>query len=164
MTFIPFHLYFCFVRAHAYLQTHTYIHTERKQNQNRKWIGKKNETFFHSVLPYFWESFPFAFSNHLPLSPSSAQLQPRHHNIDNFLRHHIIVNSFSMKQIIPKPLLLFLFYLSYFLFLSNQLPNIYPHFQNKKYFLMKPDTFDFKSLPTFPVTTIPPPLSSHTFK
>ena len=26
---------------------------------------------------------------------------------------------------------------------------------------MKPDTFDFKSLPTFPVTTIPPPLPSH---
>ena len=28
---------------------------------------------------------------------------------------------------------------------------------------MKPDTFDFKSLPTFPATTIPPPPSSHAF-
>ena len=29
---------------------------------------------------------------------------------------------------------------------------------------MKPDAFDFKSLPTFPVTTIFPPLSLHAFK
>ena len=29
---------------------------------------------------------------------------------------------------------------------------------------MKPDTSDFKSLPSFPATTIPTPLSSHAFK
>ena len=34
---------------------------------------------------------------------------------------------------------------------------------NKKS-LMKPDTFDFKSLSTFPATTIAPPLSSLAFK
>ena len=27
-----------------------------------------------------------------------GELQPRHHNIDSFLRHHIIVNIFSTKK------------------------------------------------------------------
>ena len=35
---------------------------------------------------------------------------------------------------------------------------LYLHFQSKKA-LMKSDTFDFKSLPTIPATTILPPLS-----
>ena len=37
--------------------------TERKQNQNRKRTGKK-KTCFHSVPPYFEESFLFAFPSH----------------------------------------------------------------------------------------------------
>ena len=44
-----------------------------------------------------------------------------------------------------------------------QLPRIYLYFQNNKS-LIKADTFDFKSLPTFPTTTIPPPLFSYAFK
>ena len=49
-----------------------------KQNQNRKWIKKKN---LHSVPPYFSESFLYYFTS----SPSSSQLPPRHHNSDKFL-------------------------------------------------------------------------------
>ena len=45
----------------------------------------------------------------------------------------------------PNPSLLF----------SYQHPKIYLHFQNKKS-LMKPDTFDFKSLPTFLLQLYPP--------
>ena len=79
-------------------------HIERKQNQNIKWIGKK-KAFFQSVPTYFWKSFvqtiltanTCEFKSH-----GIHQLQPRHHNIDNFLRHHIIGNIFSMKQVMPK--------------------------------------------------------------
>ena len=45
----------------------------------------------------------FAFPDHLPLSFSAPQLQPKQHNIDNFQPHHIIANVFSMKQVMPKP-------------------------------------------------------------
>ena len=55
------------------------------------------------------------------------------------------------------------FYTNPSILLSYQLPKIYLHFQTKKS-LIKPDRFDFKSLPNFPATMTPPPLSSHTFK
>ena len=88
--------------------------------------------------------------------------QTRYHNIDNFLPHHIIVNIFSWNKIcqnpfLPNPSQLF----------SYLLPKIYLHFHSPRN-LMKPDPFDFKSLPTFPATTIPSPtsyhFSSHAFK
>ena len=75
-------------------------HTERKQNQNRKQIGEKK---FCSLRATILLKILFAFPDHLLLSPSSPQLQPRHHNIDNFPWHHIIVNIFFMKQVMPKP-------------------------------------------------------------
>ena len=57
------------------------------------------------------------------------------------------------------------FHINISLLLSYQLPKIFLHFQNKKKkSLMKPDTIDFKSLLTFPATTIPPTLSSNVFK
>ena len=92
---------------------------------------------------YFWDPFLFPLLITLPLSPSSPQLQPGHHNIDNFLRHHIIVNIFPWNKLCQKslhPNTSLLFY--------HQLPKIYFHFLNKKS-LMKPDIFDFKSLPAF---------------
>ena len=57
-----------------------------------------------NVSGYIKDFFFFAFSDHLTFSLSSSQLQPRHHNRDNFLWHHFIVNIFSMKQVMPKPL------------------------------------------------------------
>ena len=96
--------------------------TKRKQNQNRKQIEK---TFFHSVLPYFLKSFPFPFPYHFTSSPYPPQLQPRHHHIDNFLQHHIIVNIFLMKQDMSKPLSSKPFHT-----FSNQLPKIYLHLKN----------------------------------
>ena len=42
-----------------------------------------------------------------------------------------------------------------------QLPKIYLHFQNK-FFFIKTETLDFKSIPDFPLTTIPL-LSHHMF-
>ena len=116
-------------------------HTERKQNQNRKWIGKKKH-FFILCHHTFENPFLLPFFITLSLSPSSPQWQPRHHNIDNFLWHYIIVNIFLWNKILrnpfhPDPSLLFLI---------NSLKSI-STFKTKS--LMKPDTFDFKSLPAF---------------
>ena len=99
-------------------------------NENKikieNWIGgEKKKDFFHSsaiVLNIF-----FAFPDHSPLSTSSPQLQPRHHNIDNFLWHHSIVNIFSIKTSHAKTP----FYTNPSLLLSNQFPKIYLHFQTK---------------------------------
>ena len=70
-------------------------------------------------------------------------LQPRHHNADNFQYHHIIVNIFPWPKICRNP-----FHPNTSLLFSYQFPKIYHHFENKKY-LMKPNTFEFKSLPDF---------------
>ena len=109
---------------------------------------KKRKHFFHCAPSYFWKSFPFPYHFNL-LAPSSPQLQPRHHNIDNFLWHHIIVNIFPWNKICQNP-----FHSNPSQLFSYQLPKICLYFQNKKS-LMKPDTFDFKSLPAFPLQLYP---------
>ena len=63
-----------------------------------------------------------------------------------------------MKQVVPKP-----FFAQTCPTHSFQIPEIYVPFQNKKS-LMKPDTFLFKFLPTFPATPTPLQLTSHSFK
>ena len=88
------------------------------------------------------------FPDHLALTTSSTQLQPRHHNIDNFLWYHIIVYIFSMKTSHGKTP----FHTNISLLLINSLKSIFTF----KIYLMKPETFDFKSLSTFHATTIPP--------
>ena len=64
-----------------------------------------------------------------------------------------------MKQVLPKPP--FTQTLPYY-FLINSLKSI-STFKTKKA-LMKPDTFNLKSFPTFPAVTITTPLFSHAFK
>ena len=80
----------------------------------------------------------------------------RHNDIDNFQRHYIIHDIFFMKQVMPKhPFTQTLLYF----FPINSLECISTFKTKKK--IMKPDAFDFKSLPTFPSTTISTPFSSH---
>ena len=67
-----------------------------------------------------------------------------------------------MKQVMRKNPFKQPFPTSFFFFFFVNFLKIYFHVQKKS--LMKPNTFDFKSLPTFPATTIPHPLSSHAFK
>ena len=58
-------------------------------------LGKKNINIFFTLCHQpLKNTFILPFQITVPLSPSSPQLQSRHHNIDNFLRHHIIVNIF----------------------------------------------------------------------
>ena len=77
-------------------------HTERTQNQNRKRIGKKN--VFSLCATIHLRIFSFCLSLSLCLlALSSPKLQPRHHNIDNFLRHHIIVNIFPSNKLYQNP-------------------------------------------------------------
>ena len=89
-------------------------------NENKIDQRKKEKRFFSTLCHHTFEN-PFAFPDHLPLSLFSPQLKPRHHNIDNFLRYCIIINVFSMKQVMPKPP--FTQTLSYF-FLINSLKSI----------------------------------------
>ena len=99
-------------------------HIKRKLNQNRK----QSEIFFFTLCHHTFENrFLFLFLITSPLSPSSPQLQPRHHNIDNFLRHHIIVNIFPWNKIWQNP-----FHLNLSLLFSYQLPKMYLQFQNQK--------------------------------
>ena len=77
-------------------------HTQGKQNQNGKRIEKK-QIFFILCLNTLENPFLCFFLTTLPLNTSSPQLQPRHHNIDNFLRHHIIVNIFPWNKLCQKP-------------------------------------------------------------
>ena len=73
-----------------------------KQNQNRKRIKEKKHNIFFTLCHHTFEN-PFLFLITLLLSTSSPQLQPRHHNIDNFLQHHIIVNIFPWNKICENP-------------------------------------------------------------
>ena len=105
----------------------------------------KKQYFFTLCHHIFVNPFLFLFLITLPLSPSLPQLQPRHHNIDNFLQHPIVGNIFLWNKICqnsltskPSPTC------------SYQLRKINLHFQNKEQSLMKPDKFEFKSLPVFP--------------
>ena len=118
-----------------YIDLYNYIYRERKR------IGKK--TFFTLCHHSFENPFLLPFLITLPLPLSSPQLQPRHHNRDNFLWHHIIVNIFSMEQVMPK-------HLSHkpSLTFSYQLPKIYLHIRNKQS-LIKHYIFDLNSLPAF---------------
>ena len=61
---------------------------------------EKNVTLCHHT---FENPFLLLFLNILPLCSSSAQLQPRHHNIDNFRRHHIIAKIFPWNKICQNP-------------------------------------------------------------
>ena len=93
-------------------------HCERKQNQNRKRIENKH------FSPLCHHTFEILFLL-LFLMCLLAFLHPNYNadtnNIDNFLRHRIIVNIFSMKQVMPKPP--FTQTLPYF-FLINSLKSI----------------------------------------
>ena len=61
-------------------------HTERKQNQNRKQIGREKTKYFFTLCHHtFKNPFLLLFFITVPLSPSSPQVQPRQYNIDNFL-------------------------------------------------------------------------------
>ena len=111
-------------------------------NQNRKRIGKKKKNSSLCAI-ILLRILSFSFLYHFTSYPSSPQLQPRQHYRDNFLLHHIIVNIFPWNKICQN-----LFHLNPSPLFSYQLPKIYLPFQNEKS-LMKPDEFDFRSLPTF---------------
>ena len=113
------------------------ILNENKIKIEKGWRKKTKKTQKHlfTLCNHIFEN-PFLFLITLPLSPSSPQLPPRHHNIDKFQEHHIIINIFPWNKMCrnhfhPNPSLPF----------SYQLPKIYLQFQNKKS-LMKPDTFE----------------------
>ena len=72
---------------------------------------------------------------------TTTHKHPNQHLQTHNKQRNLTQSMFSMKQDMPKPLSP-----KPLLNFSYQLPKIFPHFQNKKS-LMKPDTFDFKSLP-----------------
>ena len=100
--------------------------TEQKQNRNRIRIGEKTNNMF-SLSANILLKILFAFPLHLPLSTSTPQIQPSHHNVDNFLWHHSIVNIFSRKTSHAKTP----FHTNPSQLLSDQLPKIYLYFQTK---------------------------------
>ena len=53
----------------------------------------------------FENPFLLPFLIILPLSPPHPNYNPKRHNIDNILKHHFIINIFSLKQVTLKPLL-----------------------------------------------------------
>ena len=71
--------------------------TKQKQNQNRKWIEK---TLFFTLCHHTVEN---SFLITLPQALTHPNYQPRHHNTDKFLWHHISSQYLSMKQHMLKP-------------------------------------------------------------
>ena len=131
-------------------------HTEEKQNQNRKWIDEKKNFFSHHT---FGNPFLLLFLILCLLAPPHPNYNSDTHNIDNFLRHRIIVNIFSMKQVMPKPY--FTQTLPYFFLISSlksistfKIKNL---LQNLIYLTLNPSQL-------FQLQLYPPPLSSHAFK
>ena len=119
--------------------------------------GKRNPNTFSIWASILLRILSLCLSLYsLPLSPSSSQLQPRLHNIDNFLRYHIIVSIFPWNKLCqnpfhPKP--------SHFFFLINSLKSI-SSFKTKKIF--NETWCNWLSIsPSFPASTIPPLPSYH---
>ena len=79
-------------------------HTEWIQNPNRKWIGEKKFFFFTLCHHTFENPFLLVFLIICLLALPHPNYNPYTHNIDTFLWHHIIVNIFSIKQVMPKSL------------------------------------------------------------
>ena len=63
-------------------------------NENKIKMENGSEFFFTLCHHTFENPFFFVFLIILPMNPFPPQLQPRHDNIDNFLRQHIRVNIF----------------------------------------------------------------------
>ena len=94
-------------------------HTEQKQNQNRKRIGK-NFFFFTLCHHTFENPFLLLFLIICLLALPHPNYNPDS-TINNFLWHHIIVNIISIRQVMSKPF--FTQTLPYF-FLINSLQSI----------------------------------------